>query len=184
MEHEIDGTGIGLTLSKFLDEGMNGSIGFDRAPQQGTIFWVRLPRAETVDIEPSAEIDPLTASADISCTVLYIEDNPASRELINMALSEHPSLHLSMAGTGEQGIDIAKKTHPDLILIDINLPGIDGIATLKILKSNPQLSNTHMVALSADAMPEQIETAMAAGFDLYLTKPVEPSQIIKIIKEF
>ncbi len=180
--NEIDGTGIGLALSKFLVEHMNGRIGFDPAPVQGTVFWLRLPQGEAVESEPSLDSDYPTISTHLVHTVLYIEDSPASRQLLEMTLSQYPDLRLLTAHDAEEGIEIAKKTRPDLILIDINLPGIDGLSALKIMKNDPTLGDTRMVAISADAMPQQVDTAMKAGFDQYLTKPVELNQIVKVIE--
>ncbi len=178
---EIGGTGIGLALSKFLIEQMEGSIGFDSAPQQGTVFWVRVPQGKAIDKTLSLENDHPTV-LNVAQTVLYIENDLASRQLLEMILAQHPGLRLLVASTAEEGIEIAKQILPDLIFFDINLPGISGLDALKILKSDPKFNNTHMVALSADAMPNQIEKAMNSGFDHYLTKPINANQIIAAIE--
>ena len=115
--------------------------------------------------------------------IFYIEDNPASRELIKTLLEDYPHIELLTASTAEQGIEIAQSQLPELLFIDIDLPNISGISAVKILKQDPNLSNAKMYALSADVLPDQIDKGMAAGFDAYLTKPVEIRELIRVIEE-
>lgn len=181
-KNEIGGTGIGMALSKSMIEQMNGHIGFNSAAEDGTIFWIQLPQGKAVKNDSSQEKELPTAATNIVHTVLYIEDHLPSRELFKMIFTGYPELLLLTAKNAEEGIELAKKSPPGLIFIDINLPGIDGIAALRILQSDPSLAHSRMIALSADALPGQVEKAMQAGFDAYLTKPVEISQIVQVIE--
>ncbi len=183
-EHkEIQGTGIGLALSRFLVEEMQGVIGVESKPGHGSTFWVRLPQGQgaIVDYSPPMR-DRLDISKDLCRTILYIEDNPESRLLIEKITSHYPHVNLITACMGEEGIIKAKNAIPDLIFLDLNLPGINGIDVLKTLRAIPSMNNTRIVAVSAAALPEQIESAMNAGLDAYITKPVDIIQIIEEIE--
>ncbi len=115
-------------------------------------------------------------------TVLYIEDNKTCRNLMKQVLEQFDGIHVLMAESAEEGIELAKKTIPELIFIDIKLPDMNGIDALKLLKSNSTLKNAHMIALSTQAMTEQVELALGAGFDDYITKPVDLGKIYKIVE--
>lgn len=182
-KNEIDGVGIGLTLCKFLVEQMNGNIGFNQALERGTVFFVRLPQAEAGELNIPLKRDHFPKSTGLSRSVLYIEDNRISRELLEIHLADFPGIKLVTAHTAKTGIEIAKTIRPDVIFIDINLPDISGVDALRIMKNDPIFHATRMIALSADAMPEQIEYAMNAGFDQYLTKPVDLDEVVKSIED-
>ncbi|MBV1882014.1 MAG: response regulator [Pseudomonadales bacterium] len=176
-QSEIEGTGIGLALTKLLVEQMAGSIRCESTRGQGSEFIVRLPDAITeAELFSSSEPKPISSGFAV-ITMLYIEDDPASKELMQTLLAEYPGMRLLCAGSAEEGIEIAKKLRPDLIVIDINLPRISGVTVMKVLKRDKTFESTRLVALSADAGPTQIETAMKAGFHRYLTKPIELNQL-------
>lgn len=181
-QSEIDGTGIGLALSKFLVERMHGQIGFHPGMHRGSCFWVRLPQAVATVDEAEPKDRQVHQPGVTARSVLYIEDNVASVELLKMMLAEVPNVKYSSASSAEEGIEIAGRLCPDFIFIDINLPGMDGISALKVLRENIQLSGAKMIALSADAMPEQIEASMNAGFDFYMTKPIDFEQMTEVLE--
>ncbi len=183
--HAVQGAGIGLALTKFLVEQMNGSIGVDSDSTTGTTFWVKFPKGEVTGAASlvSQKGRPTNKNKTIAHSILYIEDNPASRELIKVFLQDYPEITLFLANTAEEGINIAEVKTPSVIFIDINLPKMNGFSAIGILKLMPNLSNSRMYALSADALPAQVEKAMQLGFDDYLIKPIRLEQIVKIIEE-
>jgi len=110
-------------------------------------------------------------------TVLYIEDDPASKDLMKMVASLFSHITLITAWSGEEGVKITRNEQPDLIIIDINLPLIDGVKTLQLLR--PRFKDIEIIALSADVLPTSIEKGLSAGFNRYITKPVD----IDILKD-
>ncbi|TQV66731.1 response regulator [Exilibacterium tricleocarpae] len=185
-DNEIQGTGIGLSLTKFLVEQMNGSIRIDSHIGHGTVFMVRLKRGEAIATAATTEkkspsrLLPLNTD---TMTVLYVEDNPHSVELMQAIVDAMPNIALLTSATAEEGIELAKHFKPALILLDINLPNMDGISAVRVLRRDPVLQQTRIIALSADAMPTQIEEAMRAGFDQYITKPINVDQIIGLFDD-
>ena len=174
----IQGAGIGLVLSKRLVELMGGSIGVDSPPGQGTRFWVRLPMVGMpAATEPQQlsllDDDPATAAQARERRVLYIEDNPVNVVLMEAMLAQEPGIRLQSAELPEIGLERARQERPDLILLDIQLPGIDGFEVLRRLRRDRRTRAIPVVAISANAMPADIDGGMAAGFDASLTKPVE-----------
>ncbi len=182
-DNEIDGTGIGLALTKFIVEQMKGRIMLESEPGLGSSFKVFLPMGRNPKQIKKVNAAPLDFNPKPSQTILYIEDNPGSRQLLKMYLAQYPNIHLLTANSAEEGQGIAKTNKPDLVFIDINLPGIDGLTAIKQLKNKKYLSHTRFVALSANAMPNQIDQAMAAGFDAYLTKPMDMNKVIEEINK-
>lgn len=175
---ETEGTGIGLVISKQLVELMDGKIGFESTPGEGTTFWIEFNTADQAsDIvaanqteEKSGVVSSEEEAKEFS--VLYIEDNPANLKLVEEIFKKTSSATLYSAHTPELGLSLAGKHNPDLILLDINLPGMNGYEVLKKLKQDPVMSNTPVIAISANAMPRDVEKGMDAGFDDYLTKPI------------
>jgi CheY-like chemotaxis protein len=173
-----EGTGIGLVMSKRLVEMMGDIIGVDSTVGMGSVFWFELnstsePQLET-DLTPATEIaeaqDPRGAPLR---TLLYVEDNPANLKLIEQLIARRPDIRLLSARDGHTGIQLARANLPALILMDINLPGISGIEALKILREDPATAHIPVIALSANAMPRDIEKGLQAGFFRYLTKPIK-----------
>jgi CheY-like chemotaxis protein len=122
-------------------------------------------------------IQPQMATDAPRHTLLYVEDNPANMKLIEQLIARRTDIRLVTAGNGTLGIELARATRPQVILMDINLPGISGIKALKILRADPATAHIPVVALSANAMPRDIAKGLEAGFFRYLTKPIQ-------VKEF
>jgi len=178
-----EGTGIGLVMSKRLVELMGGLIGVDSVVGLGSVFWFELDSA----VEPQLEMDSThpaaTAPENVQCdaaqrTLLYVEDNPANLKLIEQLIARRPDIRLLSARDGNLGIQLARANQPDVILMDINLPGISGIEALKILREDPATEHIPVVALSANAMPRDIEKGLQAGFYRYLTKPIRVDEFM------
>lgn len=177
----IEGTGIGLAISKRLIELMGGTIGVDSAPGQGSTFWIELPLA--LGPQQAAAAVP-AASPDVARgthKMLYVEDNAANLKLVEAMLRNRPDLTLLSASNGEYGLELAQRYLPDVILLDIHLPGMDGYAVLKALQAQPETRGIPVIALSADAMPLDVERGLAAGFRRYLTKPVKLPELVEAI---
>ncbi len=173
-----EGTGIGLVVSKRLVELMGGCIGFESSVGVGSVFWVELDssavargnvQAADLEAEPVAQAFPGAAIR----TLLYVEDNPANLLLVERLLERRPDVRLLSARDGREGVERARTTLPDVILMDINLPGISGITALRILAADPSTAHIPVVALSANAMPRDIEKGLEAGFFRYITKPIK-----------
>jgi PAS domain S-box-containing protein len=174
----VEGTGIGLVTAKRLVELMNGIIGVDSIVGVGSVFWIELNL--TAEPHPSAGVAELSpvAQAQVhiehqSRTLLYVEDNPANLMLVEDLIARRPDVRLLSASDGSRGVEIARAARPDVILMDINLPGISGIHALQILSKDPTTAHIPVIALSANVMPRDIEKGMEAGFFRYLTKPIK-----------
>jgi PAS domain S-box-containing protein len=171
----VDGAGIGLALSKRLVELMRGRIGLDSEPGVGSRFWVELACAD------AAAAAPEEAAAGDSCTVLYIEDNPVNVLLMEAMLGQQARLRLISAELPEAGLQLARERRPKLILLDIQLPGMDGYEVLRRLRADEGTRGIPVVAVSANAMPADVARGMAAGFDDYLTKPIDQRVLVAAV---
>ncbi|MGK5077073.1 PAS domain S-box protein [Janthinobacterium sp. HLX7-2] len=174
-----EGTGIGLVVTKQLVQLMGGTIGVESSVGTGSTFWIELP-ASTIH-EPASDQpgEPLEEVHDTAAhalpsqrTLLYIEDNAANLELIKELIERRTDLKLLTAIEGQLGIQLARTYQPDVILMDINLPGISGYDALKILNKDPLTAHIPVMALSANAVPRDIKKGIEAGFCRYLTKPI------------
>jgi PAS domain S-box-containing protein len=180
------GTGIGLVMSKRLIDLMGGVLGVESSVGVGSVFWCELGAATA----PALEATPV-ASASIAGaqglpdaplrTLLYVEDNPANLKLVEQLIGRRPTLRLLTAVDGNQGIQLARAQLPDVILMDINLPGISGIEALTILRDDPVTAHIPIVALSANAMPRDIARGLEAGFVSYLTKPIKVKEFMEAL---
>ena len=171
-----EGTGIGLMVSKRLVELMQGEIGVESTVGAGSVFWIELNL--TAEPQPAAAGPTAASQAQVHAggrlrTLLYVEDNPANLMLVEDLIARRPDIRLLSARDGNRGIEMARASRPDVILMDINLPGISGIQALKILRADPATAHIPVVALSANAIPRDIEKGLAAGFFHYLTKPIK-----------
>jgi PAS domain S-box-containing protein len=178
-----EGTGIGLMVTKRLAELMGGAIGVESAPGVGSVFWVELAltsAAPAAPFPPTGETQsPALFAPDAPPrTLLYVEDNPANLELVEQLIARRPDLRLLSAADGSLGIEFARAHLPDLILMDINLPGISGIEAMKVLRADPATARIPIIALSANALPRDIEKGLQAGFFRYLTKPIKVDQFM------
>lgn len=182
----IEGTGIGLALSKRLMELMGGGIGVESEPGQGSVFWIRLPTiSEYAEAEPvvgglPAPI-PLVEAAQRRWDVLCIEDNPANMRLIERILARRADIRLLTASTPGLGLELAMAHHPVMILLDINLPDIDGYDVMKCLREREATRDIPVVAISANAMPGDLARGKAAGFADYLTKPIGVDSLLQVV---
>jgi PAS domain S-box-containing protein len=181
-----EGTGIGLVMSKRLVELMGGVIGVESTVGTGSVFWFELNSAEEPRLVEAAQ--PATvAPAQIQRgaplrTLLYVEDNPANLKLIEQLIARRPDIRLLSARDGNRGIQLARAHRPEVILMDINLPGISGIEALKILREDDVTAHIPVVALSANAMPRDIEKGLQAGFFRYLTKPIKVHEFMDTLE--
>jgi PAS domain S-box-containing protein len=187
---EIEGTGIGLTITRKLVALMGGAIGVESQPGVGSRFWVRIPLYQGDSASgPAAPSGVVRTDAPANArssgpqrTVLYVEDNPANLALVEYVLRQRrPNLRLISAHTGELGVALAESQHPELIILDISLPGMDGYEVLDVLRADPQLRDIPIFALSANAMQRDIEKGLEAGFDDYLTKPIDVTRLLRTI---
>jgi PAS domain S-box-containing protein len=180
-----EGTGIGLVVSKRLVELMEGVIGVESTVGTGSVFWVDLlstaPLALPAHIDEKAFVEPVVESDGAARTLLYVEDNPANLKLVERLVARRSDLNLLSAIDGNRGVELARSCQPDVILMDINLPGISGIEALKILIDDPSTSHIPVIALSANAIPRDIEKGLEAGFFRYLTKPIKVGEFMETL---
>lgn len=181
-----EGTGIGLVMTKRLIELMDGEIGLESTVGKGSTFWIEMNLAAKPHY--AADIAGLDAVTQASVktgthlrTLLYVEDNPANMMLVEDLIARRPDIRLLSARDGNQGIKVARASLPDMILMDINLPGISGITALKVLAADPATAHIPVVALSANAIPRDIEKGLQAGFFRYLTKPIKVSEFMETL---
>jgi CheY-like chemotaxis protein len=182
----IQGAGIGLALSKRMLELMSGRIEVHSEVGVGSTFRVRLRRQAApvpAPVAPQVATGAQTAvvAAALARRVLYIEDNPVNALLMEAVLERLPGLRLVCAALPEVGLDLARAEPPDLVLLDIQLPGIDGFEVLRRLRADAATQSIPVIAVSANAMPGDIERARAAGFDDYLTKPIDQRVLMESV---
>ena len=179
----VEGTGIGLVVAKRLIELMGGIIGVESTVGKGSLFWIELNLAAgprpTAGATSTADAVPAQArSAAQVRTLLYVEDNPANLMLVEDLIARRPDIHLLSASDGNRGVDVARASLPDVILMDINLPGISGVDALRILAEDPATAHIPVIALSANAVPRDIAKGLEAGFFRYLTKPIKVNEFM------
>jgi signal transduction histidine kinase/ActR/RegA family two-component response regulator len=178
-----EGTGIGLVVSKRLVELMGGEIGAESTVGVGSVFWIELNVAAALQLtdgtdEPLALLQARVQHGAALRTLLYVEDNPANMQLVEQLIARRPNMRLLSAGDGTRGIALARTHQPEVILMDINLPGISGIQALKILREDPVTAHIPVLAISAHAMPHNIKNGLKAGFFRYLTKPIRINEFM------
>ena len=173
----LEGTGIGLAVVKALVNSMGGSIEVHSRPDEGTLFELRLPSVDAARARKPVSADKPTARARPSTLrrgrLLYIEDNPVNVVLVEELVGMVPGLSIESAITGQAGVDRARSLLPDLILIDMQLPDFDGFEVLRRVRADEQTHAIRCIALSANAMPDDIALALRSGFDEYWTKPID-----------
>ena len=185
---KIEGTGIGLTITKQLVERMGGEIGVNTDVGTGSTFWIELPLArKEIDGEPATDREITEGEAKvlpgINGTILYIEDHPANLDLMKSIVAHIEGLTMIPAQNAEAGIKQAATTRPDLIILDIDLPGMTGFEALKNLQRMERTKDIPVIALSAYAMPGDIKKGISAGFREYLTKPTKVDEVAGAIKD-
>jgi PAS domain S-box-containing protein len=183
----IEGTGIGLVITKRLAELMGGSVGFQSWAGRGSEFWVdlRMHRTNARSSTPSAALTPehdVSFEGNRVASVLYVEDNPANIAFMRDLLGAFDNVALLTAGTAEMGIELARERRPDVILMDINLPGMSGVDALQVLSRGADTAGIPVIALTAAASERDRQRGIQAGFFRYLTKPVKVDELLSVLE--
>ncbi|GAC1648406.1 MAG: chemotaxis protein CheB [Herpetosiphon sp.] len=187
----IEGTGLGLAIAQGLTEAMGGTIGVESVVGQGSTFWVELPCTAISAADPAQapEMDAAAGDREVQAvsasrrrTVLYIEDNASNARLVERFLKQKPTVRLVVAPTGKRGLDVARSEQPDVILLDLQLPDLDGETVLSQLQADPLTQRIPVVVVSGDAMPNVVTRLLSAGAKNYLTKPLDLQQFLSAIE--
>lgn len=191
----VEGSGVGLVITQQLVKKMKGRIGFNSEEGKGSQFWVDLHLDENRNVLPDDSpkllkpntIKPLTGETHLEISankrILYIEDNHSNQRLMEQLLARYSNLELTMAMDSLRGLFLARRELPHLIILDINLPGMDGYEVLSVLQNDKLTSNIPVIALSANAMEHDIQKGQKAGFKYYLTKPLNINQILSVFNK-
>jgi PAS domain S-box-containing protein len=184
----IEGTGIGLAITKRLAELMQGSVGFASEAGRGSTFWVEVP----IDVmgglvRPAPAIvtaaDSPLSSATSRRKVVYVEDNPSNIAFMRELMADLPGIELITAPSAELGLDVIRAHQPAVVIMDINLPGMSGFEAVKVLKGSPETAGIPVIALSAAALPRDTARSREAGFYRYLTKPVKIDELTEVLEQ-
>jgi CheY-like chemotaxis protein/anti-sigma regulatory factor (Ser/Thr protein kinase) len=181
----VQGTGIGLVITQNLVHLMGGELTVESVPEEGSTFSVKLAAAQPPAQVVLAKTERLAAPATPLANhaerhLLYVEDNPSNVELLEQMVAMRPGYRLTVATDGLSGLAMVRAQMPDLAIIDIDLPGIDGVELCRRLKVDPLTARLPLIALSANAMPDEVGRARQAGFDVYLTKPMD---VVRLLAE-
>jgi signal transduction histidine kinase/CheY-like chemotaxis protein len=187
----IDGSGIGLSITRQIVEMLGGQIGFESDEEKGSTFWVDVrlsnkesPLEEETDAEDTATLNSKRRKNEgVVRTVLYIEDNPDNVHLVEAIIGQFGYIELLTAENATIGFDLSTSKRPDLILMDINLPGMNGLQALKRLKQTRETQDIPVIAITSNTMPRDIEEGLKAGFQAYITKPIKVTEFIQTIDQ-
>jgi len=183
----VEGTGIGLVVTKRLIDLMEGRIGVESSIGVGSEFWIELnrgnmPKVSSINAMREEFLEQVRSQENAARrTLLYVEDNPANLMLVEQIMLEHPHISMLSARNGNHGVELARAHRPDVILMDINLPGMSGIEAMNILRKDQATMHIPIIALSANAMLQDIEKGQEAGFFSYLTKPIKINEFMKAL---
>jgi CheY-like chemotaxis protein len=185
--HHIDGAGIGLTISKQLIELMGGSIGFESTFKKGSVFYIDIPLSEkpilSLEVKEVRE-DEIQSASISNRKVLYIDDTLVNVTMVEQILKQRSNIEFLSASNAIEGIEIAQSETPDLILMDIHMPGMDGITAFKNLRMIKETKDISVIALTADAMNGDMKIALDLGFKDYITKPIDVVKFLETIDIF
>jgi len=174
---DTEGTGLGLAVVKKLMDVMGGTVGVESVVGKGSTFWIELPQAEGMEKQIARALEASEKdmiSREKKGTILYIEDNISNADLVHEILENHrPAIQLVTSMYGSQAVKLASEIHPDLILLDLDLPDMHGSQVLAKLKEDNETCQIPVAIISADAMPQMVEQLMLAGAEDYLTKPLD-----------
>jgi CheY-like chemotaxis protein len=186
----VEGTGIGLSICEKLMEMMDGNLTVESAVGVGSEFSIKMPIGKSLKNEDETNLSPqkrklsnLEIFGDCSILALYIEDNVDNLALVQRIVAEIPAIKLISAPRAKPGIELAKAHRPNIVLMDINMPEMDGFQALKQLQALDETSKIPVIAVSANAMEKDIEKAKQAGFSNYITKPIEVQDFIAVISK-
>jgi len=184
----IEGTGIGLTISKKFVDMMGGIIGIDSQLDVGSCFWIELPLLQAkshIVTEQSSSIQSQQGiiTQDNRYSILYIEDNLSNLKVVETIVTKRMKQRFICASSGGLGIEMALAHQPDLILLDLRLPGLDGFAVKSILSKEPTLKDIPIIAVSANAMPDEIQQTIECGFNHFISKPIDMPSFIATIEQ-
>jgi PAS domain S-box-containing protein len=184
----IEGTGIGLSISKRLAELMGGSVGFRSTPGVGSEFWVELPLHRKPEMAgraptPAAAQPTLSSEAGEAVPIVYIEDNPSNIAFMQGVLDELPRVRLTAVPNAELGVEVVRELQPRVVIMDINLPGMSGYEATRQLREWPETRDIPVIALTAAAMLGDRKRLADAGFNVYLTKPVKVAELLEAIEQ-
>jgi len=182
-ESGVEGTGLGLALTRRLVEAMGGAVGADSTINRGSSFWMELPRAESPARRATLPGTASTQTSSPAGTVLCIEDNLPNLRLVEGVLAHRPAIKLLSAMQGGLGLELATEHRPGLILLDLQLPDIPGVEVLRRLQRDPRTRQIPVVVLSADATPGQTKRLLADGAREFLTKPLDVTQLLRILDD-
>ncbi|HEV8419771.1 MAG TPA: PAS domain S-box protein [Actinomycetota bacterium] len=180
----VEGTGLGLALSKRLAEAMGGNISVESVVGRGTTFSVELPLTESPEARYErgrSEPGSMPSMPAGIHTLLQIEDNPANLKLVERVLENMPDVNLISAPQGRLGVDLARQHQPHAILLDLNLPDLSGFEVLRILRADPATRDIPVIVISADATRDQIKRLLDAGARAYVTKPLDVAQFVQVV---
>jgi CheY-like chemotaxis protein/two-component sensor histidine kinase len=180
----IEGTGVGLALTRRLVEAMGGRVGFTSVRNSGSCFWIDLP----VFVQDNSQAKPARGFAEPALelhdfSLLYAEDNPSNMELMRNIVETLDGVRLIEAIDGASAIALARQHRPDVIVLDLNLPDISGYEVMQTLKNKDEFATTQFIALSASVMPSELRRGLQAGFSRYLMKPIEINLLLIAIEE-
>jgi signal transduction histidine kinase/ActR/RegA family two-component response regulator len=188
---QIDGSGIGLSITRQIVEMLKGDVGFESIEDEGSTFWVDIPlsnrqsgqekKAEAP--EPVVADDKLIKGDGAARKLLYIEDNPDNLHLVEAIVAQFSNVELLSAPNAIVGYDLSTSKKPDLILMDINLPGMSGVQALKRLRDTRETRHIPVIAVTSNSLPQDIEAGLRAGFDAYITKPIKISELIRTVDQ-
>jgi signal transduction histidine kinase len=184
-ETAVEGTGLGLALSKRLSELMGGTLGVHSVQDAGSTFWVELPLAPppSQDVPGPDSRQTLGDATPLLGTVLYVEDNRSNRRLMERVMARRPGVRLLSAASGRAGIELVRAERPDLVILDLHLPDMTGEDVLRQLWEDRETRGTPVAVLSADATPGQIARLRVAGATAYLTKPLNVAELLALVDD-